>query len=221
MFQELLSNVSRTILTNNSSNGAVAVDSIPTLKITQSGKTVESALTDLVLAMRENIEFGKVYRVSVDEGVIGCYVHNKLRPGVGENAAIVVLETPCQKVEELEAFARRLAMHVVAARPLFLTKEDVPVSALEKEKEILSEQMKELEGKPAAVKEKILNGKLGKFYEENCLMDQVYILDDVDGTSSSDKGKRTISEVVRSKGEELGTRIDLKSFIRLKVGESA
>jgi elongation factor Ts len=146
-------------------------------------------------------------------------VHNKLKAGVGDNAALVAIEAASYVSQNaLEEFSRKLAMHVVAARPKFLSKQSVPKEVIEKEKQILLEQMKELQNKPPAILDKILSGKLGKFYEETCLLEQVYILDDVDG--DSDKGKRTISDIVAEKSKELGTELHVSSFVRLRVAEA-
>jgi elongation factor Ts len=215
MFQETLSNISEAVL--SSAKGKVTKDSVAELPLGE--KTISAVMTDVVLAMRENIEIGRIHRIAIEQGVIGCYVHNRLRPGVGDNAAVVVLESETSQTEDLENFAKRLAMHVVAAKPRYLSRDDVPQEKLDKEKAILLEAMKDLASKPPAVQDKILTGKLGKFFEEQCLLEQVYILDDVDGSGES-KSKRTISKIVAEKGKELGSEVKLTSFVRFKVGET-
>ena len=216
-FQDLLSNITGAVLETQKSGLEITPDSIQTLKTREFD--VQNVMNDVILAIREKIEVGRAAKLQVDNGVVGCYVHNKLKAGVGDNAALVAIEAVSDVSQNaLEEFSRKLAMHVVAARPKFLSKQSVPKEVIEKEKQILLEQMKELQNKPPAILDKILSGKLGKFYEETCLLEQVYILDDVDG--DSDKGKRTISDIVAEKSKELGTELHVSSFVRLRVAEA-
>jgi elongation factor Ts len=216
-FQDLLSNITGAVLETQKSGLEITPDSIQSLKTSEFD--VQNVMNDVILAIREKIEVGRAAKLQVGNGVVGCYVHNKLKAGVGDNAALVAIEAASYVSQNaLEEFSRKLAMHVVAARPKFLSKQSVPKEVIEKEKQILLEQMKELQNKPPAILDKILSGKLGKFYEETCLLEQVYILDDVDG--DSDKGKRTISDIVAEKSKELGTELHVSSFVRLRVAEA-
>ncbi len=216
-FQDLLSSITGAVLETQSSSLAIDPEHIQSLKT--DSVDVKDVMNDVILAIREKIEVGRAAKLQVQNGVVGCYVHNKLKDGVGDNAAIVAIESDTSaSTNALEEFSRKLAMHVVAAKPKFLSKQFVPGEVIEKEKQILLEQMKELQNKPPAILDKILSGKLGKFYEEHCLLEQVYILDDVDG--DSDKGKRTISDIVAEKSKELGTQLHVSSFVRLRVAEA-
>lgn len=137
------------------------------------------------------------------EGVIASYIHMAGRVGV-------LIEVNCEtdfvaKNENFQSFVKDLTLHIAAANPTYLQREEVPAEILEKEKEILGEQIK---GKPANVVEKIVEGKINKFYAENCLLEQAYIKDD----------KLTINDLIKSKIAELGENIVIRRFTRYAVG---
>jgi elongation factor Ts len=139
------------------------------------------------------------------EGIIGNYVH------FGSKAAALV-ELNCEtdfvaRTDEFQALARDLAMHVVAARPQWLKREEVPVAAVDKEKEIYREQMAD-SGKPAAVIDKILQGKLDKWFTEVCLLEQPFIKD------PDRKVQDLLNDIVAS----LGENIRVTRFARLEIG---
>lgn len=143
------------------------------------------------------------------EGLIGTYVHT------GSKIAVMV-EVNCEsdfvaRNEEFQELAHDLAMHVCATDPKFVRREDVTPEILEREKAILREQAAG-SGKPAAVIEKMVEGRLGKFYEENCLYDQHFIKDA--GASE------TIAELIASKIAKFGENITVRRFCRFKVGEA-
>lgn len=137
------------------------------------------------------------------EGVIASYIHLAGRVGV-------LIEVNCEtdfvaKNENFQAFVKDLTLHIAAANPTYLQKDDVPADIIAKEKEIAADQVK---GKPANVVDKIVEGKISKIFSEQCLLDQAYIKDD----------KLTIADLIKSKIAELGENIVVRRFTRYAVG---
>jgi len=138
------------------------------------------------------------------EGFIGSYIHSN-----GKVAALIELKCETDfvaKNQEFKDLARDLAMQITAMSPLYVSPQDVTEAVKAKEKEIASTSLK-LEGKPAAVLEKILDGKLNKFYEEVCLLKQKFIKED----------KKTIEEIIMAKIQKLGEKIEVGRFVRLAL----
>ena len=139
------------------------------------------------------------------EGLVGSYVH-------GGKIGVLV-EVNCEtdfvaRNEDFQALVKDIAMHVAAANPLYVRREEVPPEVLEKEKEIHRQQLRD-QKKPEQMIEKILEGKMGKYYETVCLMDQYWVKDD----------KKRISELVTEKIAKIGENISIRRFVRYQVGE--
>ena len=140
------------------------------------------------------------------EGVVWAYIH-------AGNQVGVLVEVNCEtdfvaRTQDFRTFAEEVAMQIAAMRPRWVSPEDVPEEVLEQEKEILREQA-EREGKPPHVIEKMVEGRLRKFYEENCLLKQPYIRDD----------KLTIEDLLNELMGKTGERIQIRRFVRYQVGE--
>lgn len=138
------------------------------------------------------------------EGIIGSYVHSNNKIGV-------LLEVNCEtdfvaRNEEFRKFVKNICMQIAASSPVYVSRKEVPKSTIDREKEILKEQVK---GKPQHVVEKIIEGKLEKFYSEVCLMDQPFIKDD----------KITIKEYLATLIGKIGENIVVRRFVRFQVGE--
>ena len=134
--------------------------------------TVDDALKGLILVIKENI---KVRRFVRYEGVCAAYIH-----GGGTHAVLVNFDTDVADKAGFEAYGKDIAMQIAAVNPAYVCKEEVPAEALEKEKEILLAQMDndpKNANKPQNIKEKMILGKIGKFYKENCLIDQAFVKD--------------------------------------------
>src|SRR5262249_29489481 len=128
-----------------------------------SGRTVEEELTHLISTIGENIVLRRVERLSTGDGAVLSYVHNTLGPGIGKIGVLVTLPSNAP-AEELAALGKQLAMHVAAANPIYLDIPSVPQSALDRERDVLREQARAT-GKPDSVIEKMVEGRLRKFYE--------------------------------------------------------
>ena len=141
----------------------------------------------------------------VTEGIVASYIHNNLKIGV-------LLELRCStdfvaRNEDFQALGKELCMQVAAANPLYANIESVPASEIEREKDIYREQMKD-SGKPANVVEKIVEGKLAKYYEDVCLLEQAYIKDP----------KVKISDLIKEKIAIFGENIAVGKFVRYQIG---
>ena len=173
---------------------------------TESGETVDEALKNLILVIKENI---KVRRFARYEGHCAAYVH-----GGGTHGVIVKFETSDEVAAkpEFAAFGKDIAMQVAAANPSYLNESDVPEDVLAKEKEIVLAQMAndpKTANKPDAIKEKMAIGKLGKFYKEACLVDQAFIKD----------GGMDVKKYVADTAKALGGDIKIASFTHFTKGE--
>jgi len=173
------------------------------------GKMQGEALTELVASIGENMNIRRVAVVSVSkgDGVVASYIHAAAAPNLGRIGVLVVLESSAAQ-EKLAAFGKQIAMHIAAAKPDALTREEVDSSALERERAVLTEQAR-TSGKPVAVIEKMVEGRIRKYYEEVVLLEQPYVI----------TGEGTVADAVAAKAKELGTPITLAAFVRFNLGE--
>lgn len=179
------------------------VDALLALK--KDGKTVEEKVQELFLAVRENI---KVRRFARYEGKVVSYVHAGGKIGVLVNFDTALDADNAEFVQ----MGKNIAMQIAAMNPAYLDEASVPAEVLEKEKEILIAQMKEdpkMANKPEAVLGKIVDGKIGKYYKENCLIDQQFVMD----------GEITVGKYVENTAKALGSDIKIVSFVRFEKGE--
>lgn len=171
------------------------------------GKTTQEQLTALIATIGENMNIRRAVRLDVSQGVVATYVHSAIAPGLGKIGVLVALES-AGDAAKLEALGKQIAMHVAAANPLFLDSSSVDAAALEREKAVLTEQA-QASGKPANVIEKMVEGRIRKYYEEVCLLDQVFVIDQ----------ENKISKVVENAAKDLGTPVKLTAFARFALGE--
>ena len=171
------------------------------------GKSVEEQLTALIATIGENMNFRRAKRLSVSAGVVASYMHSSVAPGLGKIGVLVALESTGDAAR-LTELGKQIAMHVAAANPLFLDTTSVDTSALDRERAVLTEQAK-ASGKPDNVIEKMVEGRIRKYYEEVCLLEQVYVMDQ----------ESKISKVVENLAKELGTPVKLTGFARFALGE--
>ena len=175
------------------------------LKCEKDGQSVEAKVQELFLAIRENIKIRRFERV---EGKVVTYVHAGGKIGVMVNFDTALDADNADFV----AMGKNVAMQIAAMNPSYLDEASVPAEVLAKEKEILIAQMKEdpkMANKPEAVLGKIVDGKIGKYYKENCLVEQQFVID----------GDLTVGKYVEKTAKELGADIKIKSFVRFEKGE--
>ena len=171
------------------------------------GDTVAETLTNLIATIGENMNIRRVETLEVGNGVVVSYMHNALAAGLGKIGVLVALESTGD-AGRLEAFGKQLAMHVAAADPRALTREDVTAEDLEREKAVLAEQAR-ASGKPDEIIEKMVEGRLRKFYEEVCLMEQTFVIDN----------ETKVSKAVETAGQDAGSGITVTGFKRFALGE--
>ena len=183
------------------------VDALKEAPYPGTGRTVAGELTELIARIGENLVLRRAQRLAVAHGVVASYVHNSLAPGLGKIAVLVALESEAAG-EALATLGRQLAMHVAAANPLYLDIAAVPAAALERERAVLHEQAL-ASAKTEAIAEKMVEGRLRKFYEEAVLLEQVFVID----------GERRVGKVVEAAAKEAGAPIRVAGFVRFALGE--
>ena len=166
------------------------------------------AAAEVVLRKRGITSAAKKSSRTTKQGLIGSYIHHGGQLGV-------LIEVGCEsdfvaRTDDFQKLCHDLAMHIAALDPRYVRREEVTPEILEHEREIYREQARST-GKPEAVIEKIVNGKMEKFYEENCLYEQHFIKDE----------SLTVSELINQMIAKLGENISVRRFVRLKVGETA
>ena len=197
MFREFVADVAGVVAKEN----PATVEELLT-KAMPNGDTVEAALQEKILVIGENLKIRRFVRY---EGPCVAYIHAGGTHGVLVNFEVSdeVFANPA-----FEAYGKDIAMQIAAANPSYLNKADVPAEVLEKEKEILTQQAIN-EGKPAAIAEKMVNGRIAKYYKENCLVEQAFVKDD----------KQTITAYTNATAKELGGDIKIVAFTRFEKGE--
>jgi elongation factor Ts len=171
------------------------------------GRTVEAELTYLIATIGENLVLRRLRRLSAGQGGVFSYVHNTLGPGVGKIGVIVALTSTIVS-DELAVLGKQLAMHIAATSPLYLDIASVPRSALDRERDVLRAQALAT-GRSEEIIEKMVDGRLRKFYEEVVLLEQIFVVDQ----------KTKISRVVEEAGETAGAPIRVSGFARFALGE--
>lgn len=195
-FVTFVNDIAKTIIDNNPAD----VAELENLPCAGSDMTVAEVLRDKILTIGENMKIRRFVRM---EGDLVPYVHGGGRIGV-----MVKFDTDVADKEGFEAYAKDVAMQIAAAVPQYLNKEDVPADVVEKEKEILTTQAIN-EGKPANIAEKMVMGRIAKFYKEVCLAEQAFIKD----------GDISVAKYTDNTAKELGGKIKMVEFVRFEKGE--
>jgi elongation factor Ts len=174
---------------------------------TSSGKTVTEDLKELIAKIGENMSLRRTAALKVSKGVVASYVHNSAAPDLGRIGVLVALESEAKK-PALEALGKQVCMHVAATNPLALTAEEIDPVVVEREKAVFTEQAKE-SGKPDAVIEKMVQGRLAKFFKEQVLLKQQFVIDT----------EKTVEQAVEGAAKEAGKPIKVAGFVRFALGE--
>jgi elongation factor Ts len=195
-FQEFVSTVANIALTTGDD-----LDAINAAPFAQTGRTVADQLTHLVATIGENMSLRRAKVLSVSQGVVATYVHAALKPGLGKIGVLAAIEGPGE-FATLETLGRQVGMHVAASRPEALDIDAVDPAALERERAVLTEQAR-ASGKPEAIIEKMVEGRIRKYYEEVVLLEQVWVHD----------GESRVRAVAKKAG------VILTGFARFQLGE--
>jgi elongation factor Ts len=169
--------------------------------------TVQDELTGLIAKIGENMSVRRVAALAVKPGVVASYVHNASSPELGKIGVLVGLKSEGDTAK-LSAFGKQLAMHVAAAAPLALTPEHLSADVIERERNVQRELAKQ-SGKPDNVVDKMIEGRMRKFYEESVLMSQIFVID----------GETPVNKAVEKLAKEIGKPVEVVGFVRFQVGE--
>ncbi len=189
---------------------AIGHDTIATVQaatVPSSGKSVEDHIKDKVATVGENMNARRAARLSVNEGIVASYVHNAAAPGMGKIGVLVAMESSGD-VGKLEELGRKIAMHIAATSPASLDVDDLDPTLVEREKSVLTEQARE-SGKPDAVIEKMIVGRMNKFYQEVCLMKQDFVMNP----------DLSVEKAVAEAEGDIGAPVKITAFSRIAVGE--
>ncbi len=201
-FQALVSAVATAALGTDGTLSAVTAT-----ELAGTGKTVETAITDAVATIGENMTLRRSDVLSVETGVVASYIHSAAAPGLGKIGIIVALESAGDKAK-LSALGRQIAMHIAAANPLAVDVGDLDAGTVERERAVFAEQARG-SGKPENIIEKMVAGRLRKFYEESVLLKQTFVID----------GENTVEAVLNSAEADIGAPARITGFIAYRLGE--
>lgn len=189
-------------------NKALSVDTIEALAAADlDGKPISETLTNLIATVGENMTIRRMVSLSVPQGAVVGYVHGALADGLGKIGVLVALESSAPAAA-LQEVGKQIAMHVAAASPQFLNRDVVDPEVLKRERAVYKEQAM-ASGKPADIAEKMVDGRIRKFYEEICLVDQPFVM-------NPDK---TVAQALADVAKETGAEIKLTAFARIQLGE--
>lgn len=187
---------------------ALSVDDTDALREAHvDGKTVTTFLTDLVATIGENMTLRRMAKLSVGSGVVEGYIHNAAAPGMGKIGVLVALESTADTAA-LNALAKKIAMHIAATSPLALTTDDLDQAVVQKERDMLKAEALE-SGKPEAIVDKMVEGRMVKFFKESVLMTQMFVMDP----------DRNVETVIADEAKALGADIKMTGYVRMEVGD--
>ncbi|MBB55257.1 MAG: elongation factor Ts [Magnetovibrio sp.] len=201
-FQEFVDKVAHIALGRGSD-----IEDINAADIPGAGRNVGDELTHLISTIGENMTLRRAAKLSVTNGILASYVHSAVAPGRGKIGVLVSLESNADP-NSLAELGRHLAMHIAAAKPLAVSPDDLDQAEVARERAVLSEQARD-SGKPEEIIEKMVIGRLRKYYEEVCLLDQTYVID----------GETKISGVLANAEKELGAPVSVGGFVLMVLGE--
>ncbi|MGI9355609.1 MAG: translation elongation factor Ts [Rhizobiaceae bacterium] len=171
------------------------------------GVSVGEAITKAIATIGENMTLRRAAVLDVSQGVVASYIHNAAAENLGKIGVLVALESS-GSTDALNTIGKQVAMHVAATNPLAAVKEDMDPTVVEREKKIFSDSAKE-SGKPDNIVEKMVEGRIRKFFEENVLMSQTFVI----------TGEDTVEQALKAAEADAGAPITLKGFVRYQLGE--
>jgi elongation factor Ts len=201
-FQSIVSNIAKLALDADGD-----VNKLAEMPYPGTGRSASAELTDAIAKIGENMNLRRTATITVTDGVIGSYVHNTVKPGLGKLGVIVGLESTGDK-DKLAALGKQISMHIANTNPLSVSPDDIDPEVVARERAIFSEQARE-SGKPEAVIEKMIEGRVRKFYEEVTLLAQVFVVD----------GETKVGDVIKNAEKDVGAPIKLTKFVRYALGE--
>jgi elongation factor Ts len=183
------------------------LDSLAASDYPETGRNVADELTNKIATIGENMSLRRMAMVSVGSGVVVPYMHNSTAPGLGRIGVLVALESTAG-ADALEGLGKQIAMHIAATSPASLSVDDLDPESVQRERDVLIEQAK-ASGKPQEIAEKMVQGRMKKYYQEVVLLEQTSVID----------GETRIADVVANAGKDAGAEIALTGFVRFNLGE--
>ena len=172
-----------------------------------SGKNVQETLTDLIGLIGENIVLRRTFLLNNVNGLFSSYIHGQIDEGLGKIGVIVSIESNGDK-NKVSDFGKKIAMHIAASKPVAISANDVDPTIIQRERKVLTEQAKN-SGKPDNIIEKMVEGRISKFFSEITLLDQTWVMD----------GESKVSQVIESIEKEISCNIVIKDFKYFILGE--
>ncbi|MEM9725383.1 MAG: translation elongation factor Ts [Pseudomonadota bacterium] len=201
-FQAMVADIAQVALGVEGDVAALNAAEVPS-----AGMSVEALVKDKVGTIGENMQVRRFDRLSVGQGAVASYVHNAAAPGMGKIGVLCALES-AGDTAKLLAFGKQLCMHIAATSPASLDVSDLDPAAVAREKDVLTEQAR-ASNKPENVIEKMIVGRLNKFYQEVVLVKQTFVVDP----------EFTVEKAVAAAAKDVGADIKIAGFVRLEVGE--
>jgi elongation factor Ts len=201
-FQELVRGIANVAIGTDGTVEAVAAATYPA-----TGKSVDETIKDAIATIGENMTLRRSALLKVEEGVVATYIHNAAGEGVGKLGVLVALKS-AGDIAVLNSIGRQVAMHVAATNPLAIRAEEVDPAVAERERNVFIEQSR-ASGKPDNIIEKMVDGRMRKFFEEVALLSQAFVINpDV-----------TVGQAVKDAEKEAGASIEVVGMVRLLLGE--
>ena len=196
-FQNVANTISQLGLLSSS------IDDLKIQKIENKDINVEEYITEMISSIGENINLRRMIRFESSNTNIASYIHGQVSEGLGKIGVMVNLKSTVNN-EMVNELGKKIAMHIAATNPLSISIEDIPSDILERERNILIEEARE-SGKPEEIIEKMIEGRLKKFYQESVLLEQTYVID----------GESRVADVLNS----LDSPVEIIDFVRYELGE--
>ncbi len=202
LFQEFVSTCSKLAINNNSD-----IISFKQMSYPKSDRTVEEELINNIATIGENMNIRRIETLKASNGIIISYVHNSVKEGLGRLGVLVAFQTD-SKSDKLHTIGKQIAMHIAATSPQSLSIEELDKEVVEREKQVLIDQAL-ASGKPKEIAEKMVIGRMQKFYQEVVLSEQTFVID----------GETKIKDVIIKLGIDINSKVELIGFKRLTLGE--
>jgi elongation factor Ts len=200
-FQKLVSDIATLAI-----DAGTTVEALGAAELS-AGKSVAASITSAIATIGENMNLRRAAQISVSEGVIASYMHNSTAPGLGKIGVLVGIQSSGD-ADRLNEIGRQVAMHVAASNPVSVGRDDVDPVLVERERQVLIEQARD-SGRPENIIEKMVEGRMRKFYEESVLLEQAFVIDP----------DTSVGKAIEAVAKELGTPITCTGFIRMALGE--
>ena len=183
------------------------IDTLLTQPYLRENRNVHEELTHQISTIGENMSIRRVEYLSIDNGIVASYMHNSLTPSLGKIGVLVTLNSKAD-TKFLKDLGKQIAMHIAATKPLSVSKEELDPAIIQKERKILTQQAIDT-GKPKEIVEKMLDGRMRKYFEEVCLLDQTFVID----------GENKVEKVIELAAKEVGESIEVSDFRIFVLGE--